>query len=158
MKGYRMSLAALRKRALIVKWLVTLPLALLIVVTIGLIGNIIWQGGRYADGVALYYTPMFFYLWAIWMVRQALKAIAAGDGFSLVVPKLLSRVGLALFCGAVFREVGYPLVTWLINGHAHIRTFEASGVTIGVIGLSLMLFAQLLGQAAVMRQELDEFV
>ena len=153
-----MSLAALRKRAVIVKWLVTLPMVLLIIMTMVLIGNVVWQGGRYADGVALYYIPMFFYLWAIWMVRQALTAIAAGDGFGQVVPKLLNRVGLALFCGALFREVGYPVVTWLVNGHAHIRTFEASGVTIGVIGVSLMLFAQLLGQAAAMRQELDEFV
>jgi hypothetical protein len=151
------SIEALRKQARILMWLITVPFAALILVAAVVIGNVVWQGGRYADVVLIWYLPMFLYLWAIWMVRDALRTIARGEMFNQVVPKLLFRVGLALFAGALFNEIGKPLITALIYGKAWMRTFEASGVTLGVMGATLALVAQLLRRAAAMRDELDGF-
>jgi DUF2975 family protein len=161
-----MSDSALRKQARILKWLVTIPFAALALLAMVLVGNIAWQaearGGEYATGIAsgvvIYYLPMAFYMWAIWMIRRALKSIAAGELFNRVVPKLLARVGLALFGGAVFTEFGVPLLTGLLSGRPYVRTFEPSAVTLGVVGISLVLFAELLRRAAAMREELGEFL
>jgi len=152
-----MSVQALRKQARILKWLVTVPFAGLSILTALLLGNIVWHGGRFADAVAIYYLPMFLYMWAIWMVRRALGSIANGVLFDEVVPKLLFRVGLALLAGALFTVAGQPLVYAIFDGNPHFKTFEPSPVTLGVIGASLVLFAQLLGRAASLREELDEF-
>lgn len=153
-----MSIQALRNRAKVLKWLVTIPFAALAILTALLLGNIVWHGGRYADAVGIYYLPMFLYMWAIWMVRRALQLIADGAVFDEVVPKLLFRVGVALFAGALFTVVGEPIVYAVLYGNAHIKTFEPSPVTLGVVGAALALFAQLLGRAASLRKELDEFI
>lgn len=152
-----MSITELRKRARILKWLVTIPFVALVLLTVALLGNIVWQGGRYADGVAVYYLPMFLYLWAIWMIRVALAQVAEGMLFDDIVPRLLRRVGLALFGGALFTVVGVPLLTALLWGRPHIVTFEPSPVTLGVVGAALVLFAELLARAAAMRAEIEEF-
>ena len=160
-----MSDAKLSNRARTVMWLVTIPLAALALLALLLAGNIvmqaIWRGPHFAAsiavGVAIYYLPMAFYMWAIWMIREALRVIAQGELFDRVVPRLLARVGMALFCGAVFKEVGAPLLA-VISGHPHFQTFEPSGVTIGVVGASLALFAQLLRRATDIHEELGEFI
>lgn len=148
----------LRKQARVLMWLVTIPLGALTILAILLIGNIVVQGGRYADTVALWYLPMALYMLAIWMVRQALKAIADGKLFGEVVPSLLYRVGLLVFAGAIFNEAGRPLITMMTYGRPWIQTFEASGVTLGVLGLTLALVARLLKSAVDMRDELDGFI
>jgi hypothetical protein len=153
-----MSVEVLRKQARTLMWLVTSPLGALGLLAALLIGNIVAQGGRYIDTVALWYLPMALYMLAIWMVRQALKAIAAGNLFGEVVPSLLFRVGLLVFVGAIFNELGRPLITLLIYGHPWVQTFEASGVTLGVLGATLALIARLLKRAVDMRDELDGFI
>ncbi|MES3094624.1 DUF2975 domain-containing protein [Sphingomonas aerolata] len=152
-----MSVAKIRKQARILMWLVTVPFAGLAVLTILLLGNIVWQGGHYADTVAIYYLPMFLYMWAIWMIRSALKAIARGALFDKVIATLLFRVGLALFGGALFTVIGVPLMTALVTGSPWLRTFEPSPVTLGVVGAALMLLSQLFARASVMRDEIEGF-
>lgn len=152
-----MSIQALRKQARVLQWLVTIPFAGMAILTALLLANIVSQRGRYADGVAIYYLPMFLYMWAIWMVRRALQSIADGALFDEVVPKLLFRVGLALFGGAIFTVIGQPVVYALFYGAPHLKTFEPSPVTLGVVGAALVLFARLLERAASLRKELDEF-
>ncbi len=138
-------------------WLVTVPLALLAVLAALLVGNVVVQGGRYADTVLLNYLPMALYIWAIWMIRRALKAIAHGALFDDVLPTLVFRVGLALFVGALFAVVGVPLVSAVIWGKPLIRAFEPSPMTLGIVGATLMLFSQLFARAAAMRGEMEEF-
>jgi hypothetical protein len=154
-----MSTEMLQKRARRLMWLVTVPFALLSILAAMLVGNIAWYGVRvaHADLVAIYYFPMLLYMWAIWMVRSALKQVATGALFSHVVPRLLSRVGTALFGGALFTVIGVPLVTAWAFGRPHIATFEPSPITLGVVGASLVIFSHLLGGAASMRDELDRF-
>ncbi|MFM9828303.1 MAG: hypothetical protein ACKVOB_06085 [Sphingomonas sp.] len=152
-----MPVATIQSRAGMLMWLVTIPLALLAMLAAVLIGNVVVQGGRYADTVVLNYLPMALYMWAIWMIRSALKAIAKGALFDDVLPTLVFRVGLALFGGALFSVVGVPLVTAIIWGKPLIRAFEPSPVTLGIVGATLMLFSQLFARAAVMRSEIEEF-
>lgn len=149
----------LRTHARILMWLVTFPFALLALLALLLLGGIAWNGPRaaHADFIAIYYFPMALYMWAIWMVRSALREVAAGALFDQVVPKLLFRVGLALFVGALFTVIGKPLVTALLYGRPMIPTFEPSPVTLGVVGAALAIFARLLGRAAAMREELETF-
>ncbi|MCC2975092.1 DUF2975 domain-containing protein [Sphingomonas sp. PL-96] len=153
-----MSIPVLHKNARILMWLVTIPFVVLALLTCALLGNIVLQGGRFADTVAIYYLPMFLYMWAIWMVRSALKKVAEGALFEGVIAQLLFRAGAALFGGALFTVFGVPLLTALVQGEAYIATFEPSPVTLGIVGATLALFSQLFGRAAAMRQELDEFI
>jgi Protein of unknown function (DUF2975) len=158
--------SSIRKQARILMWLITVPFAGLVLLTLLLVGNValqaLWRGAGFAENLALgltiYYLPMLLYMWAIWMVRQALRSVAAGELFDYVVPKLLARVGIALLCGALFKEVIVPFVRAVLGGRPHVQTFEASAVTLGVVGASLVVFAQLLARAAKMREELREFV
>lgn len=152
-----MSVARFRRYAGMLKWLVTIPFVALCLLTLALLGNMAWQGGRYVDTVAIYYTPMFLYMWAIWMIRSACAAIARGDVFDRVLPTLLLRIGGALFAGAVLNVFVVPILFPLVTGHGLARTFEASAMTLGVVGAALAVFAQLLRRASAMRDELDGF-
>ncbi|MBB3909583.1 DUF2975 domain-containing protein [Sphingomonas desiccabilis] len=153
-----MSVQLLQRNARILMWLVTIPFAALALLTLALLGNIVLQGGRFADTVAIYYLPMFLYMWAIWMVRSALRRVAEGALFENVIARLLLRAGIALFCGAVFTVFGVPLATALVQGEPYIATFDPSPVTLGIVGATLAMFSQLFGRAVAVRQELDEFI
>jgi Protein of unknown function (DUF2975) len=152
-----MSVETIRKQARTLMWLVTIPLAGLALLTALLLGNIVWQGGRYADTVAIYYLPMFIYMWAIWMIRRSLNAIAEGTLFDDVVSTLMFRVGLALLGGALITVFGVPLMTAVAWGRPYITTFEPSPVTLGIVGAALMLFSQLFARATAMRNEIEGF-
>lgn len=152
-----MSVATIRKQARILMWLVTIPFAGLAVLTALLLGNIVWQGGQYADKVAIYYLPMVLYMWAIWMIRRSLNAIADGALFDDVLAKLMMRVGFALFGGALLTVFGLPLMSALAWGKPYIATFEPSPVTLGVVGAAMVLFSQLFARASVMRDEIEGF-
>jgi hypothetical protein len=152
-----MSVESLRKQARILMWLVTVPFAAMVVLGLIVVGNVVLTAGRNASDVMLWYFPMFLYICAIWMIRQALNAITRGEMFDQVVPKLLFRVGLLLFAGALFNEIGRPVVTALLYGRVWMQTFDGSGVALGIVGATLALVAQLLRRAAAMRDELDGF-
>ena len=152
-----MPIEKLRARARVLMWLVTVPFVCLSLLALMLVSSVVWNEGRYAGVVFVIYLPMCLYIWAIWMVRQALRSIARGAMFDQVVPRLLFRVGLALFGGALFNVVGIPVVTGLIGRHPIFLTFDGAAVTLGVVGATLILLSELLAQASAMREELDEF-
>ena len=54
--------------------------------------------------------------------------------------------------------VGGPLLARLLNGRGPIAYYDVAAITVGVVGLALVVVAHLLGQAADMRAELDEIV
>jgi len=146
---------SLRKRARILMWLVTVPFVLLALFAIMQLGFVLRTGGTAAP-VLILFAPMYIYVGAIWMVRQALSAIARGGMFDEVVPRLLFRVGVALFFGALFNVFGVPVATVAFKFHLPLP-FDGAAVTLGVVGATLVLVSQLLKQAASMREELDSF-
>ena len=153
-----MSVETLRKQARLLMWLVTVPFALMSLLVLAVVGSVVWMGGKGTDVVLYWYLPTFLYMWAIWMIRHALKAVSRGEMFGEVVPKLLFRVGLALFAGALYEVLGRRLAAELYWGEYQSRQmFEASGITLGVVGASMVLIARLLGRATEMRDELDGF-
>lgn len=150
-------LERLRAQARLLMWLVTVPL-----VCLGLLALLqfafAWRMGfERAALMFATYLPMYVYVIAIWMVRRALKAIARGDAFDSVVPKLLQRVGLALFFGALFQVFGGLALGMTLRMPVLSNPFDGAAVTLGVVGATLVLVAQLLRRAAEMREELDAF-
>lgn len=153
-----MPIETLRARARTLMWLVTLPFACLLLTVLLLFGMLAWSGAGDPSGMlVIRYMPMCIYLWAIWMVRQALWAIANGVVFGTVVPRLLFRVGAALLGGTLFSVIGAPLLTRLVYGRGSFLAFDGAAITLGVVGATLMLVSQLLAQASALREELDDF-
>jgi hypothetical protein len=149
---------SLRKQARVLMWLVTAPFVVMALLAVAVVGSVMSMGGKGADVLLYWYTPMFLYLWAIWMIRHALQDISRGEMFGAVVPRLLFRVGLALFVGALYEVLGRRVVAELYWGEYHSsQMFEASGITLGVVGASMVLIAGLLRRAMEMRNELDGF-
>lgn len=146
---------SLRKRAGILMWLVTVPFVLLLLLAIMQVWMVAWKRPDLWP-ILVAFVPMYVYIWAIWMVRQALKTIARGGMFDEVVPKLLLRVGLALFFGALFNVFGNPAALIFFDLRLPLA-FDGAAVTLGVVGATLVLLSQLLKQAAAMREELDSF-
>lgn len=160
-----MNAQALRVRSRVLMWLVTIPfaaLALLALLQFWFMGKF----GRDAVGIIILYGPMYIYIAALWMVRQALGSIARGDLFGRVAPRLLFRVGLALFAGALFEVFGRPAA--MILSYGSVRPLAERGlmtgevavtsITLGVVGATLMVVSHLLARASELRRELDEFV
>ncbi len=106
----------------------------------------------------LYRLPMLFYLWAIWAVGRACAAIGRGEYFAEVVPRLLNRVGLALFFGAIANVFVAPVLMKLLTGRGGYAAYDVAAITLGVVGLALVVIAPLLRHAAEMRAELDEIL
>lgn len=150
-----MAMDSLRTKARILMWLVTVPFVLLAALAAMQLWFVL-KNAALAWPILVVYVPMYIYIWAMWMVRQALKAIAGGGMFDQVVPRLLFRIGLALFFGALFHVFGVP-ATSLISGFRLPIMFDGAAVTLGVVGATLVLVSQLLKQAASMREELDSF-
>jgi hypothetical protein len=106
----------------------------------------------------IYRLPMLFYLAAIWMVRDAALTIARGGMFDAVVPRLLSRVGVALALGATINVFVGPWIRLIARGRGPYAYYDVAAITLGVVGLALILLARLLAEAVAMRAELDEIL
>jgi len=150
-----MTLDQLRARSRQLSHAVTMVLVILLLalsIELFAIGS-----GRYPHAWLLFHRlPMFFYLWAIWAVQRAIASISRGDVFGLVVPRLLTQVGLALFFGGIVNVFVAPILIKLVTGRGGLAAYDVAAITLGVVGLALVVVAQLLRQAAAMRAELDE--
>jgi hypothetical protein len=148
--------ATLGARSRLLRTLVDIVLAVLVLgLAVELIAVI--RGRHLGAQVLLHRLPMLLYLWAIWNARQAIAALGRGDFFGAVVGRLLGRVGLALFLGALANVFFVPWLLRALSRGPSIAYYDVAAITVGVVGATLMLVAQLLRQAASMRQELDEF-
>jgi hypothetical protein len=147
----------LRARSRLLRTLVDIVVAALMLVLVVETFAML-RGREVAPELLVRRLPMLFYLWAIWNARQAIAAIGRGELFGQIVPRLLSRVGLALFVGALTNVFfGQWLLGWMGRGWG-LAYLDVSAITVGVIGATLAILAQLLRQASRMRQELDEFL
>ena len=150
-----MTLDQLRARSRLLSRLVTMVLVILLL-TIAMEIAVVATGVYPHAFLLLYRLPMLFYLWAIWAVQRAIAAIGRGELFGLVVPRLLTQVGLALFFGGIVNVFATPSLLRLVTGRGGLAAYDVAAITLGVVGLALVVVAQLLRQAAAMRAELDE--
>lgn len=107
-----------------------------------------------------YRLPMLFYLWAIWTMRQAFGRIADGELFDRVLPALLGRLGFALAGGAFATVLVSPLLEWAVRGfhRGPYASFDPAAITLGLVGLLLVVLSRLFSRAAAMQRELDEIL
>jgi DUF2975 family protein len=155
----RLRLAAAAAMAVIV-------LAALLTLTVAVLR---WDafGPRALGRIALTWSPVVFYLWALWTLRTMFSAFASGGlAFQPVVARALSRVGWALALGAATTVATAPIVLSLtsqprMGGFA---VFNLPAITLGVVGLALIAVAALLkrgmaleAEAASLKAELGEF-
>ena len=106
-----------------------------------------------------YRLPMLFYLAGVWTVRQAFARLAEGEMFNQLLPILLRRLGLALAGGGV---ASVFLTQWLWRAliepaSGGWASFDPPAITGGLVGLLMIVLADLMKRAAGMRHELDGF-
>ena len=101
--------------------------------------------------------PLPLYIWAIWAARRAILLIGSGAALKSVLSRMLTRIGIALFAGGLVRVFGVPLAYHLLNGSRTIGFYDPAAITVGVVGLTLVIVARLVAEAEAMRAELDEF-
>ena len=109
---------------------------------------------------AAYRLPMVFYLSAIWTMHRAFARFAAGELFDQVLPSSLTRLGMALAGGAFTSVLITPLSLRIIGGprHGAFAAFDPPAITVGLVGLLLVVLADPFSRAGAMRRELDEIL
>ena len=146
----------LRQRSRVLGHLVALVLALLsFAVAVELVAL---ARGRIGLDYALMRLALPFSLWAIFSVRRMILAVGEGRGHDHQLAPLLARVGIALFLGGISTVFAAPLLRLALAGRGAIAHYDVSAITLGVVGLSLVVVARLLAGAADMRRELDEIL
>jgi len=93
-------------------------------------------------------------------MRLAFGRIADGEVFSTVLPNSLTRLGLALALGAIATVFVSPLALRLMGGYRYgaYAAFDPSAITIGLVGLFLVILSRLFSRAVMMQHELDEIL
>ena len=120
------------------------------------------------------WSPTIFYLYALWAIRNAFSHFAAGGTFGPAIARGCTRAGIALAAGGTLSAVGVPNIYRLLQLQGDpggpiqrigtILHFDTAYLAVGVVGLALILLGRLLaraaelqGEAARLRGELDEF-
>lgn len=103
-----------------------------------------------------YRLPMLFYLSAIWTMYRAFARIAAGELFDSVLPTSLSRLGFALAGGAIGSVFVGPWLGRMLGGFRHgaFAAFDPPAITVGLVGLLLVVLSDLFRRAVAMHREL----
>jgi hypothetical protein len=100
--------------------------------------------------------PTLCYLAAIWTIHRAFGALARGNAVERTVAKLLVQLGALMFFGGVLRVFAEPWLTRFALGRPWPwANIDIAAITLGAVGLLLILLARPLRQAARMRAELD---
>jgi len=146
----------LRRRSRILAFLITLVLvALLFAVAVELVAM---GRGRFEPHYLALRLALPFYLWAIWSVRRLVLAVGQGIGHDRLLATMIRRIGIALFLGGICAVFVAPWIARLIRGGGPYAYYDVAAITVGVVGLALLVVAHLLGEAAELRRELDEIV
>ena len=105
-------------------------------------------------------SPMVFYFIACVAVAIAGRQTARGKAFGLVLPRMLSLVGVCIASGALWEAFGvaFLLRIFEIGGFRSYAIFNPGFIALGVVGVLLWLVGRLMGRAAAMSRELGEFI
>lgn len=100
--------------------------------------------------------PLPFYLYALVVAARTIRRIGNGEALKGLVSGLLSRIGWALFAGAIVQVFVVP---WLSRtGPGSLAYFDMNAITLGAIGVTLVILARIVRQAEADRAELDSFL
>lgn len=102
--------------------------------------------------------PMLFYALALWSIRGALSDYASGGSLSARAGRSIQGVGICLFLGGLTTVFVVPLVLRAMHGWGPYGAFDVAAITLGAVGLSLVIIGRLLDDAEAARRELEEFV
>ena len=132
---------------------------LLILLAVPAVVTIAIASGRYqyADLLARQ-LPMLFYATALWSIRGTLSRYADGGALGASAIRSIQTVGVLLFLGGLSNVFAVPLVLWAMHGSGSFAHFDVAAITLGAVGLSLVVIGRLLADAEVARRELEEFV
>jgi len=132
---------------------VTLVFAVLLLVTVIVLASAL---GGHAPGRALLaaLAPLPFFLFALWTARSAILKIAAGQALRTLISPMLGRIGWSLFLGGLAQVF---LVPWLRPGKS-IANYDIGAITVGAVGITLVIVARLVRDAERDRAELDEIL
>ena len=166
------------------RWLARLSLFLLVatalvivVPTVLALSMVSGRGGNWTTllGWSLVtWLPSVFYLYALWAIRSAFSHFAKGGTFGPAIARGCTRAGWALAIGGTLSAVGVPNIYRLLQLQGFpggpiqrigtVLHFDTAYLAVGVVGLALILLGRLLaraaelqGEAARLRGELDEF-
>ena len=130
---------------------VTLVLLVLLLVSLTVLASAV--AGR-APGLLLLaaLSPLPFYLFALWTARGAILRIGAGEALRTLISPMLRRIGWSLFLGGLAQVF---LVAWLRPGKT-IANYDIGAITVGAVGVTLVVVARLVRDAERDRAELDE--
>lgn len=117
-----------------------------------------------------YWSPALFYLAALALLARMFGRVAAGRSIWRETIRGLGSTGIALMLGAAMTVLVQP---WLMQLHAvreiMVRqdrhgviggwiNLDVPAITIGVVGLALLLLGGLLHRAEMIQTELDEII
>ena len=102
-------------------------------------------------------VPALLYLAALWQLRRAVAAVAAGEPFGAAVVRALRRLGLLLMLGALAGLLVLPSAHRLLGQpYPRLLDFDLANLIIAGIGLGLAFLAGLVARAGAVQRELDE--
>ena len=89
--------------------------------------------------------PSLFFIGGIWMVERAFS-------------NLMTRLGFCLLAGGLAFVFAQPLLTKAVLGSSPWGWFDVPAITLGCLGLLLLVLARPLREAAEARSELEEIL
>ena len=142
------------------RWLaraVLVVLIVLLIVPVTILAAIISGRFPYVD-LLIRQLPMLFYAYALWSIRGALSDYARGGSLSARASRSMQAVGISLFLGGISTVFGVPLIIRAMHAQGSYAAFDVAAITLGAVGLSLVVIGRLLADAEAARRELEEFV
>lgn len=130
------------------------------------IGQPLWRllvEGRPVDAEAwralIGVTPLFFYLFAVWMISAAMGNLAKGRLIQPTVATALRHVGLALGIGALISVFVVGNVTRALGySDGGFVRFDVAAMTLGVVGGALFVLGRVIEHAGFLQAELEEMI
>lgn len=116
------------------------------------------------DGAALLrggvqLLPSAAFTAALWALRGMFANVAAGNAFTIELPRAIRTAGWALTAGAVAAVLIEPvLLTALGRGPGYFIALDAGAIAVGAVGVAFVALSSLLREAVAMKSELDGFM
>jgi hypothetical protein len=100
-------------------------------------------------------SPAILYLAALWQLRVAAAAVAAGMPFGLAVVHALDRTGACLIGGAAL-SLAMPLAHAVVrDNYPRLIELDVATLILAAIGVGLVFLARIVARAAAVQTELD---